>query len=189
MQTNRIIVVKGTIVSGNPLLGTFRIEGLTATELLAITGNTGPDGMGVPCADGHMHGLTSLGVTTYGKELESGNRLAICMSMTDTPALADIILVLGLRVEVVECEDWSGNHQCEMLLKVDQATLLARLKDVMLDYEGDGIFRLWHVPDPFGDKRLEAEERGVRYMAPLDPNALALVHTGHYRKHGKYIGQ
>lgn len=189
MNTNRIIVVQGTIVSGNPLLGTFRIEGLSTAELLAITGNTGPDGMGIPCADGHMHGITSLGITTYGKELGAGNRLAICISRTDTPVLADIILVLGLRVEVVDCVEWSSNHQWEMLDQLDQAAMLARLKDVQVDDPGDGIFRLWHVIDPLGDNRLAAEDAGQSFNPPLDPEALAHARAAKYPKRGKYIGQ
>ena len=109
-----IVLIHLTTVSGNPLRGDWKVEGLNGSEMLAIVG---PRGMGIPCIQGHMHGATRDGVTTYGKQLGQGNQcLAILVEGTDPAALTSIFRVLGHRAQFVECvEDWIAMHRAEMV--------------------------------------------------------------------------
>lgn len=107
-----IVLVNGTVVTGNPLRADWKVEGLPPDQLVLITG---PVGMGTPCLQGHMHGQTKLGRTTYGKELAPGNRLAIFGDGTEPAALDMIFLTLGLkRVQVIDCQEWLVQHALEM---------------------------------------------------------------------------
>ena len=109
-----IVLIHLTKVTGNPLRADWKVEGLSGSELLAIAG---PRGMGVPCTQGHMHGATRYGVTTYGKQPGVGNNLlAILVEGTDPAALTHIFRVLGARAQFVESvEDWIAMHRAEMI--------------------------------------------------------------------------
>lgn len=123
----RIMIVEGTVVTGNPLRGDFRIvSGLRMDELFAITGlYPYPDTMG------HMWGNPPAGRVVYGKELGSGNRLVISFAGTDPEAGTAIQLLLGSRAcTEAEWGGWIGLNSDAMiadLSPLEQATLNARL--------------------------------------------------------------
>lgn len=123
----RIMIIKDTVVTGNPLRGNFRIvSGLQMDQLFAITGlHPYPDTMG------HMWGNPPAGRVVYGKELGSGNRLVISFAGTDAEAGTAIQLLLGRRAcTETEWGGWIGLNSDAMmadLSPLEQATLNARL--------------------------------------------------------------